>query len=150
MAKRIPRLALAAAFVAGLVVAGFVWRRQVAALIARSQRYVRRTSRVQSPALIINRWSGDGKAEKYGLVEAAQEAGVRTIMLERGDDLTQLARQDEPILAFHHGDHGIGCSQVDADDVPRLSHGEIIPAPDPRIKDSVKSSSLIPSCSIRT
>ena len=91
MAKRIPRLALVAAFVAGLVVAGFVWRRQVAALIARSQRYVRRTSRVESPALIINRWSGDGKAEKYGLVEAAHGVGVRTIMLERGDDLTQLA-----------------------------------------------------------
>ena len=59
------------------------------ALVTRAVPYVRKRANVQSPTLIINRWSGDGKAERYGL--AAADAGIRTVMLERGDDLTQLA-----------------------------------------------------------
>ena len=43
------------------------------------------------PALVINRWSGDGKAEAVGLADAARERGIRVTMLERGDDLTGLA-----------------------------------------------------------
>lgn len=54
--------------------------------------YRRTASRVTSPALIINRWSGDGKAEAVGLADAAARRGVRTIMLEPGDDLVELAR----------------------------------------------------------
>ena len=83
--------ALALAFIAGMVVAGIFWRKQIKALVMRSKAYSRKPATVDSPALIINRWSGDGKAEKYGLVDAAKKAGVRTIMLEPGDDLTQLA-----------------------------------------------------------
>jgi diacylglycerol kinase family enzyme len=82
---------LGAVFVAGFATAGVVWRRQVKALLARAVPYVRQRSRAEDPALIINRWSGDGKAEQYGLAEAAQRAGIATIMLERGDDLAQLA-----------------------------------------------------------
>jgi diacylglycerol kinase family enzyme len=82
---------LAAVFVAGLAVAGAFWRRQVQALLRRARRYARKSSSVKNPTLIINRWSGDGKAEKYGLAEAAEKLGVTTIMLERGDDLVQLA-----------------------------------------------------------
>jgi diacylglycerol kinase family enzyme len=82
---------LAAAFVAGLAVAGAFWRHQVRALVRRARPYVRKSSSVENPTLIINRWSGDGKAEKYGLAEAAEKLGVRTVMLERGDDLVQLA-----------------------------------------------------------
>lgn len=85
--------AVLAAFVAGLAVAGVFWRRQVRALAARAVPYVRRSASVGSPALIVNRWSGDGKAERYGLAAAAADAGIRTIMLERGDDLTQLAHR---------------------------------------------------------
>lgn len=79
------------AFVAGLAVAGVFWRHKVKALVRRARPYERRRSHVGSPTLIINRWSGDGKAEKYGLAEAAEKRGVKTVMLERGDDLVQLA-----------------------------------------------------------
>ena len=82
---------LAAAFVAGLAVAGAFWRRKVKALVRRARPYVRRPSNVENPTLIVNRWSGDGKAEKYGLVAAAEKLGVTIVMLERGDDLVQLA-----------------------------------------------------------
>lgn len=79
------------AFVAGLAVAGVFWRRQIEALVRRARPYDRRPSNVESPTLIINRWSGDGKAEKYGLAASAEKMGVKTVMLERGDDLVQLA-----------------------------------------------------------
>ncbi len=85
------RLALIVGLVAGLVLAAAFWRRQIPALLMRARPYDRRRSNVTSPVLIINRWSGDGKAEEYKLEEAAKRAGVRTIMLERGDDLAQLA-----------------------------------------------------------
>ena len=61
------------------------------AMIMRYTPYERRRGRVSSPALIINKWSGDGKAERLGLAEAARQAGIRTVTLERGDDLSALA-----------------------------------------------------------
>ena len=90
-AGRIIGIAVGASFLAGLAVAAVFWRRQVAALVSRVKPYVRKQARVESPALIINRWSGDGKAERYGLAAEAENAGIRTVMLERGDDLIQLA-----------------------------------------------------------
>lgn len=83
--------ALAVGFFAGLAVAALFWRKQVPALLNRARSYDRQPSTVKNPALIVNRWSGDGKAGRYGLEAAASKLGVRTIMLERGDDLTQLA-----------------------------------------------------------
>jgi diacylglycerol kinase family enzyme len=83
--------ALAVGFFAGLAAAALFWRKQLPALIGRATPDDRQPSSVQSPALIINRWSGDGRAERYGLEDAANKLGVRTIMLERGDDLAQLA-----------------------------------------------------------
>ncbi|MDJ0792278.1 MAG: diacylglycerol kinase family protein [Acidimicrobiia bacterium] len=68
-----------------------MWRRRFAAVFRYLLPYVRRQAAVESPALIINRWSGDGKAEQYGLEDHARAMGIRTIMLERGDDLVQLA-----------------------------------------------------------
>lgn len=82
---------LAVGFFAGLAVAAVFWRKQLPALLGRAASDDRRPSTVKSPALIINRWSGDGKAERYELEDAANKVGVRTIMLERGDDLAQLA-----------------------------------------------------------
>ncbi|MGI9529676.1 MAG: diacylglycerol/lipid kinase family protein [Acidimicrobiia bacterium] len=84
-------LALVAGFVAGLAAAALFWRKQVPALLGRQSSYDRRPSTATHPALIINRWSGDGKAEQYGLEKAAKALGVRTIMLEQGMDLAQLA-----------------------------------------------------------
>jgi diacylglycerol kinase family enzyme len=44
------------------------------------------------PVLICNPWSGDGKVEKFGLVDLAKSLGVETVLLDRGLDLEQLAR----------------------------------------------------------
>ena len=90
-AQRAFRLMMLLSFVTGLVVAGFYWRRQVMALASRAKPYRREKVSPRSPALIVNRWSGDGKAERYGLKDAAEQLGVNVIMLERGDDLRQLA-----------------------------------------------------------
>ncbi len=45
----------------------------------------------QQPVLIMNRWSGGGKANE-AFAAAAHERGIETVTLERGDDLEQLAR----------------------------------------------------------
>ncbi len=44
------------------------------------------------PVLLCNPWSGGGKVEKFGLRELATELGVETVMLDRGLDLEELAR----------------------------------------------------------
>jgi diacylglycerol kinase family enzyme len=44
------------------------------------------------PVLLCNPWSGGGKVERFGLRELATELGVETVMLDRGLDLEQLAR----------------------------------------------------------
>jgi diacylglycerol kinase family enzyme len=44
------------------------------------------------PVLICNPWSGGGKVEKFGLVDLAKSLGVETVLLDRGLDLEQLAR----------------------------------------------------------
>ncbi len=49
-------------------------------------------ARPQHPVLLCNPWSGGGKVEKFGLVELAEELGVEVVMLDRGLDLEQLAR----------------------------------------------------------
>jgi diacylglycerol kinase family enzyme len=76
-----------------LAVVGSVWfwRRRLWSALAHLRPYVRRRSRVVAPTLIVNRWSGDGKAEAFGLVERAESLGIHTILLEPEDDLTQLA-----------------------------------------------------------
>jgi diacylglycerol kinase family enzyme len=48
--------------------------------------------RPQHPVLLCNPWSGGGKVEKFGLVALAEELGVEVMMLDRGLDLEQLAR----------------------------------------------------------
>jgi diacylglycerol kinase family enzyme len=50
-----------------------------------------RTGAAERPVLILNRWSGGGKANPEFVAEA-QSRGIETVMLERGDDLEQLAR----------------------------------------------------------
>lgn len=44
------------------------------------------------PVLICNPWSGGGKVEKFGLADLATGLGVEVVMLDRGLDLEQLAR----------------------------------------------------------
>jgi len=45
-----------------------------------------------APWLVVNPRSGDGKAGRVGLVEAARSRGVRVQVLEAGDDLVALVR----------------------------------------------------------
>jgi diacylglycerol kinase family enzyme len=49
-------------------------------------------SRPQRPVILCNPWSGGGKVEKFGLAELATELGVEVVMLDRGLDLEELAR----------------------------------------------------------
>ncbi|HVQ58997.1 MAG TPA: diacylglycerol kinase family protein [Solirubrobacterales bacterium] len=44
------------------------------------------------PVLFVNPRSGDGRAEKVGLVEAAKERGLETVVLKPGEDLEVLVR----------------------------------------------------------
>ena len=49
-------------------------------------------TRPEHPVLICNPWSGEGKVERFGLVDLAQDMGVEVVMLDHGLDLEQLAR----------------------------------------------------------
>ncbi len=89
---RRPVLGTSLAVLTGAVIAGLFLRRQVAALVVRTIPYERKAAAVSSPALIVNRWSGGGKAEKFGIVAAAEAVGIRVIPLERGDNIVDLAR----------------------------------------------------------
>jgi diacylglycerol kinase family enzyme len=44
------------------------------------------------PVLLCNPWSGGGKVESFGLIALAHQLGVEVVVLERGLDLEQLAR----------------------------------------------------------
>jgi diacylglycerol kinase family enzyme len=50
-------------------------------------------SPLQQPVLFINPRSGDGKAEKLGIADAAREGGIHPVVLDPPYDLTALARQ---------------------------------------------------------
>ncbi len=44
------------------------------------------------PVLIMNRWSGGGKVEKFRLEDECKARGIEPVVLQRGDDLLELAR----------------------------------------------------------
>ena len=92
-ANRVQRRRALIAIVVAAAGSVWFWRRKLLSLLAHVEPYVRRRSRVRNPTLIVNRWSGDGKAEAFGLVEHAESRGIRTVLLEPGDDLTQLAHE---------------------------------------------------------
>ena len=84
------RLVLLAAFLAGAV--GFGRAALVRDLHERDERRPSSVARPQHPVLICNPWSGGGKVAKFGLAELASDLGVEVVMLDRGLDLEQLAR----------------------------------------------------------
>jgi diacylglycerol kinase family enzyme len=45
------------------------------------------------PVLFVNPRSGDGRAERVGLVEAARKRGLEPVVLEPGQDLAELVRE---------------------------------------------------------
>ena len=48
--------------------------------------------RPRKPVLLCNPWSGGGKVATFGLADMAAEMGVEVVMLEKGLDLAELAR----------------------------------------------------------
>jgi diacylglycerol kinase family enzyme len=52
-----------------------------------------RPARARSGVLLINPKSGGGKAERFDLAGEARKRGIRAVVLERGDDLLELAEQ---------------------------------------------------------
>jgi diacylglycerol kinase family enzyme len=52
-----------------------------------------RPARARSAVLLINPKSGGGKAERFDLAGEARKRGIRAVVLERGDDLLELAEQ---------------------------------------------------------
>jgi diacylglycerol kinase family enzyme len=48
--------------------------------------------RPRKPVLLCNPWSGGGKVAKFGLADIAAVMGVEVVMLEKGLDLAELAR----------------------------------------------------------
>ncbi|UDY36740.1 diacylglycerol/lipid kinase family protein [Dermatobacter hominis] len=50
-------------------------------------------TRPRKPVLFVNPHSGDGTAERVGLVAAARAAGLEVHELQKGDDLTGMARK---------------------------------------------------------
>jgi len=51
-----------------------------------------RRVRPKRPVLLCNPWSGDGKVVKFGLADIAAEMGVEVVLLDKGLDLAELAR----------------------------------------------------------
>jgi diacylglycerol kinase family enzyme len=52
-----------------------------------------RSSRARSAVLLINPKSGGGKAERFDLAREARKRGIGAVVLERGDDLLELAER---------------------------------------------------------
>ena len=50
-----------------------------------------RVPAAQQGVLIMNLWSGGGKAERFELEQRCRERGIEPVVLQRGDDLRQLA-----------------------------------------------------------
>ncbi len=57
------------------------------------ERELPRVPAPRHPVLFVNPRSGDGRAAEVGLVEAAREIGIETVVLEPGEDLDQLVRE---------------------------------------------------------
>jgi diacylglycerol kinase family enzyme len=73
----------------------------------------RRARARRHSVLFVNPHSGGGKAEEFDLIARAREMGVRTVVLEKGDDLVSLARRAADdgarVLGMAGGDGSLGC-----------------------------------------
>jgi diacylglycerol kinase family enzyme len=86
----LPRIAVVAA---ALLVAALSARAAVAPDLRRIDRLlgVNRV-RPKRPVLLCNPWSGDGKVERFGLKQLAEDLDVEVVVLDNGLDLAELAR----------------------------------------------------------
>ena len=63
---------------------------------------------LSQPTLIMNPWSGGGKVGKFDLVNEARKRGITPVVLEKGDDIVQLAQD-----AVAQGADGLGAAGGD-------------------------------------
>jgi len=75
-----------------LAVAAGAARAALAAQLRATAPAEHRLAKPAHPVLLCNPWSGGGKVKTFGLEELASSMGVETVMLDRGLDLEQLAR----------------------------------------------------------
>jgi hypothetical protein len=80
---------IAVILVCVVVSAIFAWRSMRLRRVPTSEQ--QDVVRSAHPVLIVNPWSGDGKAENFGLASVAAEMDINTVVLQRGDDLRGLA-----------------------------------------------------------
>jgi diacylglycerol kinase family enzyme len=76
----------------GVVLVAFLLGVGGARTAFRPDRSLRRATPPRHPVLFVNPWSGDGKAGRVGLVEAARGIGIETVELGAGEDLEGLVR----------------------------------------------------------
>jgi diacylglycerol kinase family enzyme len=85
-----------------------------------------RVAAPQHPVLIMNRWSGGGKVDKFKLVDECGRRGIEPVLLERGDDLLQLAEDavargaDVIGMAGGDGSQALVASVASRHDVPHV------------------------------
>jgi diacylglycerol kinase family enzyme len=82
-----------AALVVAIALFGFAGRRALREDQADSPHTAARSSASRSAVLLINPKSGGGKAERFDLAGEARKRGIRAVVLERGDDLLELAKR---------------------------------------------------------
>jgi diacylglycerol kinase family enzyme len=76
----------------GIVLVAFLLGVGGARVAFKPNRSLPRVAPPRHPVLFVNPWSGDGKAGRVGLVEAARRVGIETVELKAGEDLEQLVR----------------------------------------------------------
>ena len=85
-----------------------------------------RVASARHPVLIMNRWSGGGKVEKFKLVEECNQRGIEAVVLEHGDDLLELAKDaigrgaDVIGMAGGDGSQALVASVAAKHDVPHV------------------------------
>jgi diacylglycerol kinase family enzyme len=85
------RLALALVLLAVFVITARV--AVTARLLSSQEGVVHRVRPPLHPVLLCNPWSGGGKVERFGLQKLASSLGVKTVLLDHGLDLAELARE---------------------------------------------------------
>lgn len=110
--SRSRRRVVATGLVLGVAVSGAVAVKVIRARRAQAQVTTVGPAGVTRPVLLVNPASGDGKADRYGLVDRARESGIEVHVLAPEEDLTAVAeaaiRDGADALGMAGGDGSLG------------------------------------------
>ena len=81
--------------VAAVALGRYSLARDRASLDLRTDPWRAGAGRRRSPVLIMNLKSGGGKAEKFNLADECRARGIEPVVLQRGDDLVELAEDGD-------------------------------------------------------